>query len=115
LLQIENPPPSPVLVPQGYGPVRLIVLLPSGRSDRQEPLLTTGRNGKGDFIYLVYLDERHIKLGYDHWGVSGGLSEPIAIDYGPPHAFRLSLGSLYPSENDPAWGNAPASERERLA
>ncbi|HVW20917.1 MAG TPA: hypothetical protein VHC86_06845 [Opitutaceae bacterium] len=114
LLQIENPAPVPALPAQGYGAVRLIVFLPQGRTARQEPLLTTGRTGKGDFVYVVYLDARHIKLGYDHWGVSGGLSDPIPVDYSAPHAFGISLGSLYPPEGDPAWGRIPADEQRRL-
>lgn len=113
-LVISSPEPAPALSGRGFGPVQLIVILPQGRTSRQEPLLTTGRTGRGDFIYVVYLDAGHIRLGYDHWGVSGGLSDPIAIDYAAPHAFLLSLGSLYPEETDPAWGGIPPEERRRL-
>ncbi len=104
--------PLPPTAP--YGPMRLIVMLPSDKIHRQDPLVTTGKNGKGDFIYVIYSDDRHIRLGFDHWGVSGGVSDPIPIDYDRPHEFDVTLGSLYPDEKDSAWGDVAPDERHRL-
>ena len=49
---------------------------------------------------MRYIDDRHIRLGFDHWGVKGYLGEPIEIE--PDHWYRLtlSMGSLYPPEGD---------------
>ena len=58
----------------------------------------TGRAGAGDFAYVTYVDEHHVRFGLDHWGVAGATSEPIEIDYTTPHEIEISLGSLYPAE-----------------
>lgn len=99
---------------RGSGPLRLVLSFPEGRTGHQEPLVATGVAGRGDFVYVVYADDRHVRLGYDHWGVSGGLSPPIEVDYRAAHDVVVSLGSLYPDESDPAWAGLDSGERRRL-
>ncbi len=65
---------------EGYGPLRLTLKLPDFAGRSSEPLLCTGETGKGDLIYLVRLDERHVAIGHDRWGYGGGTSEPVEID-----------------------------------
>ena len=87
-------------LPEGakdWGTAELVVSFPIGKTGRHEPLLTTGATGAGDFIYVVYSDLHHIRLGFDHWGGSSGLlSPPIEIDYQVPHEVWVSLAPLYP-------------------
>ena len=51
------------------GALRLVVKLPIGTSKRGEPLVTTGRTGAGDVIYVKYLGEDRVSVGHDYWGV----------------------------------------------
>jgi hypothetical protein len=81
------------------GPVHMVVVFPSDKTARHEPLLTTGHAGAGDLVYVVYLDEGHIQIEYDHWGVGGSASGPIPIDYTEPHEIWITMGSLHPEEN----------------
>ncbi len=102
--------------PESSGPVHLVVRFPAHKSGRQEPLLSTGRTGAGDFVYVVYADEGHVRLGFDHWAYGGSLSAPIAIDYGAPHEIWIGIGSLYPgADDDRAWRGLDPSLRRSLA
>ena len=104
--------PSPSGAPDG--PFRLVAMLPSGKTGAAEPLVVTGKAGKGDLVFIKYTDPRHVQFGYDHWGVGGGSSEPIAIDYSQPHEIEIGLGSLYAERKDASWMGLPADVRERL-
>lgn len=95
------------------GPVRLTLTLPRDKTGHAEPLVTTGRTGKGDFVYLVYVDPSHVRFGLDHWGLAGALSEPVKIDYSAPQEIEVSLSSLYPPEGDDAWKGWAEAERNR--
>jgi hypothetical protein len=97
------------------GREHMIVRLPSGKPGRGEPLLVTGVTGKGDFIYVTYEDETHIRIGYDHWGYGGSKSDSLALDYGIPHELWISLGSLFPDPDDSTfWGRLSPEEKLRL-
>jgi hypothetical protein len=74
----------------------MIVLFPGGKPGRHEPLLTTGHTGAADMVYVIYEDAGHVRIGYDHWGVSGVTSDPIAVDYRVPHEIWISMASLNP-------------------
>ena len=106
-----------MLVPDiqdGSGPVKIALRFPTGRPGRNEPLLVTGRTGAGDVIYVHYVDEHHVRLGYDHWNVGGPLSDPLEVDYASTHLLELSLGSLYPPLADASWGSIPIDRRQRM-
>jgi len=96
-----------------FGPLSLEVRFPTGLAGRSEPLVTSGVTGAGNFLYVQYIDDRHIRLGYDHWGVKGFLGEPVEIE--PERWYRLtvSMGSLYPPEGD-LWfsEHGPAAAQE---
>jgi len=81
----------------GYpGPVRWSVIFPTDRETLAEPLVTSGEPGRGDFLFVRYLDRRHIAFGLDHWGSGAGISVPVELDYAKPHEIVISLGSLLP-------------------
>lgn len=96
---------------RGSGPARLTLQFPAGATGRSEPLLVTGRTGEADIIYVQYADESHVLIGYDHWGRGGPVSAPIPVDYSAIQTIELELGSLFPAELDPAWGDRPAAAR----
>jgi hypothetical protein len=97
----------------GLGAVRLSLRFPQFRTGHHEPLLVTGRPGAADIIYVSYDSENAVRLGYDHWGVGGPVSDPIPIDYRATHLIEISMGSLYPPLGSPAWGDAPNAVRRQ--
>ena len=84
-----------------FGPLALEVKFPRGASGRSEPLVTSGLAGAGNFLYVRYLDDRHVQFGFDHWGVKGLLGEAIEIEPDRWYRLILSMGSLYPPRDDP--------------
>lgn len=86
---------------QAYGSLRLTLELPKRSPHRAEPLLTLGRTGAADCIYVVYEDAHHIRIGVDHWGVGGPLSDPIPVSYGQIHTVQITIGGLFPAS--PRW------------
>ncbi len=74
--------------------VRISVRLPKTAFGQREPLLVTGKTGAGDAVYLIYEDAQTLRIGFDHWGIGGAVSDPIPIDYSSPHTFEIHLGSL---------------------
>jgi hypothetical protein len=94
-MEVETPGSTPALaVPARSGPIHMIVSLPPDRMGRSEPLLTTGRTGAGDLIYVSYVDADHIRIALDHWGGSGAKSGLIPIDYKAPHEIWISTPAL---------------------
>jgi hypothetical protein len=81
---------------KNWGMDVLVVTFPSGKPGRHEPLLTSGVTGAGDLIYVIYEDDHHVRLGFDHWNGNALISDPIAVDYLSPHEIWISSGPLYP-------------------
>jgi len=94
--QADLPPPKPAEIPPG--PLALTVFFPANLITAVEPLVTSGVTGAGDLLYVRYVDARKIAFGFDHWGVGGGESAPVAIDYEAIHHLEITLGSLYGAE-----------------
>ncbi len=98
-VQIETPPGfAPKDLPYGYISLRL--RFPTDQTLQAEPIVTAGVEEAGDFIYVIYPDSGHIRIGFDHWFKSGPLSPPIPIDYAREHDVEISMGSLFPPEDD---------------
>jgi hypothetical protein len=84
--------------PAGYpGPVRIQLRFPPGRAGYGEPLVVTGATGAGDIVYVRYVSEHRLRIGFDHWNKGGPVSRQIEYDPGTAHELILSLGSLLPS------------------
>jgi hypothetical protein len=90
--------PLPVVPPptREYGALHLTLQLPAFSGRTSDPLLCTGETGKGDLIYLVRLDERHVSIGHDRWAYGGGHSKPIEIDPGKWLEVVISCPPLQP-------------------
>ena len=78
-----------------FGSLRMVMKLPFMKLGRNEPLLATGVNGRGDLIYVTYLDGGHVQVAHDKWNFGGAKSGPIAVDYTGVQTVEISLGSLY--------------------
>jgi len=99
---------------EDFGPVHLIITLPKEKEGRHEPLLTTGKTGAGDLVYIFYADDHHVRFGFDHWGVGGSLSDPVPVDYNAPHDLWITEGSLYPKAlAEASWIPLDPALRER--
>jgi hypothetical protein len=92
----ELPAPRPTEIPPGA--LAMTVVFPANLITAVEPLVVTGVTGAGDLLYVRYVDARRIAFGFDHWGVSGAESEPVAIDYDAIHRLEITMGSLHGTE-----------------
>jgi hypothetical protein len=82
--------------PDYPGPLVLQLLFAPNATGRNEPLLVTGKTGAGDILFVRYVDESHVQIGFDHWLKGGPISEVFPCDYSRPHALTLAMGSLLP-------------------
>ncbi len=92
-------------VEAGFGAVEMVVNFPGGSKVVSDPLVVTGGPGKGDFVYIKYVDSGHVAFGFDHWGKGGLLGEPIAVDYLATHRLSITMDSLYASDTTPRHPN----------
>jgi hypothetical protein len=83
-----------------YGNLQLEIRFPTNRLNQAEPIVATGVEEAGDFLYVIYSDSKHVRLGLDHWFKGGPLTPPLAIDYAQAHRLEISMGSLLPPAED---------------
>jgi len=75
---------------------------PKHRDNVSEPLVTGGETNRANFVYVQYIDERHVRFGYDAWGVGGPLSKTVEIDYDSEHELVVVSGAIGPLSARPA-------------
>jgi hypothetical protein len=102
-----TPPDRQTLTAVDYGAVRLKLVLPLDRAGQREPLIASGVNQAGDLVFVHYENATHVRIGFDHWGRGGPLSDPIPVDYTTPQIVEIALGSLYPPAADSWWKKFP--------
>jgi len=98
---------------EAVGPIHIRLELPRGEISRSQPVLTTGRREAGTFIFVVYQDATHIRVGMDVWNAAFFLSDPIEVDYFGEQNFVITSGALYPKDH-PALRNLSPAQLERL-
>jgi hypothetical protein len=91
------PPDFAPDAPLPFGRIKLRLRFPPNRWSQSEPLVSTGVEEAGDFVYAYYYDKDHIRFGFDHWFVGGEITPPIPIDFTKEHTLEISIGSLFPS------------------
>lgn len=84
----------------GYPGALLLELTLGDPRGGGEPLVTTGVTGGGDFVFIRREDSNHFRIGFDHWGSGGPISEPIEYAPGRPLEILVSMGALYPPTDD---------------
>jgi hypothetical protein len=97
-----------------YGALRLVLRFPPHQAGRCEPLVVTGIPQAGDFIYVRYIDDRHVSFGLDHWGGKGGECNALPVDFSVAHTVEISMGSLFPAFGHPLLSGLPPATRARL-
>jgi hypothetical protein len=90
------PEAAPVVRADEFGPLSIMVQLPAFTGVRNEPLVSSGEPGKGDLVYIKYLDANTVVFGYDHWGVGGFETEPLKVDVSAVQHIGVDYGALYP-------------------
>ena len=98
---------------EGVGPLVLRVVFPRNFWEGVQPLLVTGRPSAGTFVFIRYVDKRHVCIGVDVWGLFGKVTEPIETDYYAVHKIEISEGALFPL-NHPALHALTPAGRETL-
>lgn len=61
---------------------------------RTDPLVTTGRAGAGDLLFIQFDGAGHYQIGHDHWGYAVTLSAKHAIPADQTLDLTISLGTL---------------------
>jgi hypothetical protein len=93
-----------------YRPFELTLKLPMDRSPRQESLASVTRNDQTTAgVFLEYLDEHKVRLGYREPSVAQApyFSPAVAAPPGAVHTLRISIGGPY-SEFDGLRGRLRA-------
>jgi hypothetical protein len=81
------------------GTLRLRARFPRARAGTREPLVVTGRPGRGDLVAVEYVDSGSVRFVFDHWGAPLVRSEPIPVDFSRQVELRITMESLRaPSE-----------------
>jgi hypothetical protein len=104
----DSPPPAEETQ---YGPVQMVLTFPTFTSPRSEPLLCSGQTGRGDLVYIRYVDERHVLFGHDHWGAGATASPAVEIDPNAVQGLEIDCGVLYPQPPEPGWSGAANRDR----
>ena len=96
-----------------YGPLHLELKLPSNKSGAFEPIIVTGDGIQGgEMVFLTYVDDARVRIGFFQAGTTHWLSEPIAADYSRPHQLDVQLGALNPPSSHPAFTHQPLKLRK---
>jgi hypothetical protein len=81
------------------GPAQLTLRLPPFRGVQSEPLVCSGEPGRGDLLFIKYLNPKEVEVGFDHWGVGGSLSDPIEVDPSGNLTVTVDYGALHPQDD----------------
>ena len=111
---IERIKPTPPQDGARWGPLDALVMFPNNMTGLAEPLLVTGIAGRGDLLFVLYVDQDHVRIGFDHWSVGGPLGKSIEVDMGRAHHLEATMGSCYPPAGDREWLSHPAANKARL-
>ena len=71
-------------------PLRLLAKFEPGVAGQSDPLITTGRRGDGDFLYIKFLSSDTAVFAYDSWGSGGPASKPVRVASGVVHHLEIA-------------------------
>ena len=101
------------MVGRKYGPVHLELTLPRNKAGAFEPIIVTGDGIQGgEMVFLTYVDDARVRIGFFQAGTTHWLSEPIAADYSRPHQLDVQLGALNPPSSHPVFSHHPLKLRK---
>jgi hypothetical protein len=91
-------------------PLTLDLVVEQHAAGKSEPLITAGRTGAGDFLFIRYHEGNAVSFGYETWGDAGQFSTPLQL----PEDHRLRLQIEMPGLSQIRGGFAPRNERLRI-
>jgi hypothetical protein len=71
------------------------VLSPNHRIAGADPLLSAGKTGAADSVYVRDVGGDNYIFGVDHWGVGSSESAPVKLPMREVHSLYIELGSLF--------------------
>ena len=80
----------------GSGPVRLRLRLPAAMNENPLPLISTGRVGAGDMIFVQRTGPTTLRFGHDNAGAGSIFSEAVPFNPASEQVLEIEMGSLYP-------------------
>ena len=98
-----------------YGPTEFTVTFPADRQGKLEPLVITGSQFLSDYLYVFYVADNRIKVGFEHSGFGGPVTDTLTVDFTKPHRFLVDMPSLYPPLGDPYFDGIPARTVEAFS
>jgi hypothetical protein len=90
-----------------HGVLELRVQFPEMAIGRSEILIASGTTGRGDQLFVSYVDPHHVRFGIDHWGNAPLFSKAVAISPGTDQDIVVSFGSFFPPQDDPRYLGMP--------
>ena len=84
--------------------------LPPVASEGEETLVTAGEPERRDRVFLRYVADGRVRVGFRHGEAPERLSEPLVLARDRVHRVRVTLGSLYPPAAHPFFGDRTDEE-----
>lgn len=84
------------------GAVRVRLQWPRFTGPRSEPLVCSGEAGRGNVVYVSYVDATHVRFGMDYWGYGAVVSELVEVDPAAVQVVDVDYGALHAGTDTPA-------------
>ncbi len=95
-------PPRPERPASLPGRIEVRFALPKDGLKQSVPLLSAGKAGAADSLFLRPNGDGRYIIGLDHWGVDATEGAPVAIAPGEVISLIIEMGSLFPAGEFPA-------------
>lgn len=92
------PLPAQVAAVPAAGPTRITLRFPPFRAVFGEPLISTGRSGAGDLVYVTYLGPGLVRFGHDCWNYGPAETASVSFDPSQDQVIDIDMGSLIPGQ-----------------
>jgi hypothetical protein len=91
-------------------PLTLDLIIEQAEPGKSEPVITSGRTGAGDFLFIRHVAADQVVFGYETWGKPSQISPPVTV----PADRRLRLEIEMPGLTQIRGGFAPHTEHLRV-
>jgi hypothetical protein len=98
----------------GKGPLEVSLRFVQMLPNTSEPLVVSGKTGRGDTIFVSYLPGGQIQFGVDHWGVGSNVGPATPLQVGVTHTLIVSSAVFLPAADSPDWDSTPPALRTHL-
>lgn len=102
----QIPLPGQVAPAKVQGPIRITLRFPEFSAIYGEPLISTGRSGAGDLVYVTYLAPGIVRFGHDCWNHGSVETAPVTFDPSREQTVDVDMGSISTGPKDRADGDS---------